>query len=145
MLLESPLTYSCTNFNQRKRYLDELRATVSQTTTGRPLDGIICPVAPFPAPPHGQYVYAGYTCVWNVLDLPSVAIPVTMVDQNIDVPDQDYKPRSETDRIVYTMYDGPGKFQDASVGIQVVGKRWREEECLGLARVVDDALKAKAL
>ena len=102
-------------------------------------------MAPFPAPPHGQYVYAGYTCVWNVLDLPSVAIPVTMVDQNIDVPDQDYKPRSETDRIVYTMYDGPGKFQDAPVGIQVVGKRWREEECLGLARVVDDALKAKAL
>lgn len=39
------------------------------------------------------------------------------------------------------MYSSPDVFRDAPVGIQVVGRRWREEECLGLAEMVDEALK----
>lgn len=121
-------------------YLDEWLATVSQTPTGRPIDGIICPVAPFAAPPHDNYIYAGYTCVWNVLDLPSVAVPVTFVDPS-DTPDHNYKPRTDLDKNVHSMYSSPDVFRDAPVGIQVVGRRWREEECLGLAEMVDEALK----
>lgn len=37
----------------RKKYLDRWQATSSFTGTGRPIDGIISPVAPFAAPPHG--------------------------------------------------------------------------------------------
>jgi amidase len=37
----------------RKDYLDHWQKTVERTGTGRPVDAIITPAAPFPAPPHG--------------------------------------------------------------------------------------------
>ena len=37
----------------RKEHLDLWESTVSLTGTGRPVDGIISPVAPYPAVPHG--------------------------------------------------------------------------------------------
>ena len=41
----------------RKEYLDHWQSTRASTSTGRPVDAIIAPVAPFPPPPHGQYKY----------------------------------------------------------------------------------------
>lgn len=39
----------------RQEYLAHWEATNQATGTGRPVDAIIAPVAPFAAPPHGQY------------------------------------------------------------------------------------------
>ena len=41
----------------REEYLAAWRATASVTGTGRPMDAIIAPVAPFPPPPHGLTKY----------------------------------------------------------------------------------------
>lgn len=41
----------------RKSLLDRWQATASQTGTGRPIDALICPVAPYAAVPHGQTRY----------------------------------------------------------------------------------------
>ena len=38
----------------RKEYLDRWEATADTTSTGRPVDAIISPVAPWAAPPHGK-------------------------------------------------------------------------------------------
>lgn len=38
----------------RKEYLDYWQSTKASTSTGRPVDAIISPVAPFPPPPHGK-------------------------------------------------------------------------------------------
>ena len=38
----------------RKEYLDHWQSTKAFTSTGRPVDAIISPVAPFPPPPHGK-------------------------------------------------------------------------------------------
>lgn len=38
----------------QKIYLDLWEGTVGQTGTGRPVDAILCPVAPYAAPPHGM-------------------------------------------------------------------------------------------
>jgi amidase len=38
----------------RKEYLDHWEATASETSTGRPVDAIICPVGPYTAHPHGK-------------------------------------------------------------------------------------------
>ena len=38
----------------RKEYLDHWEATASETGTGRPIDAIICPAAPYVAHPHGK-------------------------------------------------------------------------------------------
>lgn len=37
----------------RNEYLDHWEATVTTTGTGRPVDAIIAPCAPYAAPPHG--------------------------------------------------------------------------------------------
>ena len=39
----------------RQEYTVHWNATVSETGTGRPVDAVISPVAPFAAPPHGLY------------------------------------------------------------------------------------------
>jgi amidase len=41
----------------RQEYLEYWEASVRMTGTGRPVDAIISPVAPFAAPPHGQNRY----------------------------------------------------------------------------------------
>ena len=41
----------------REEYLAHWRATAASTGTGRPVDAIIAPVAPFPPPPHGLTKY----------------------------------------------------------------------------------------
>lgn len=41
----------------RKSLLDRWEATAFQTGTGRPIDALICPVAPYAAVPHGQTRY----------------------------------------------------------------------------------------
>jgi amidase len=42
----------------RKEYLDRWMATKAVTGTGREMDGIITPAAPYAAPPHGSNRYA---------------------------------------------------------------------------------------
>jgi len=41
----------------RKEHLDYWHSTRASTSTGRPVDAIISPVAPFPPPPHGNNKY----------------------------------------------------------------------------------------
>ena len=41
----------------RKEHLDYWHSTKASTSTGRPVDAIISPVAPFPPPPHGKNKY----------------------------------------------------------------------------------------
>ena len=38
----------------RQEYLDHWQASVKDTGTGRPIDAIISPAAPYAAPPHGK-------------------------------------------------------------------------------------------
>ena len=38
----------------REEYIAHWRSTAAETGTGRPVDAIIAPVAPFPPPPHGK-------------------------------------------------------------------------------------------
>ena len=45
----------------RKEYLDHWQSTRLSTSTGRPVDAIISPVAPFPPPPHGEYKFVGFS------------------------------------------------------------------------------------
>lgn len=75
--------------------------------------------------------------------MPSVTIPVGFVDPELDGADTDsYEPRNEIDAKVQAMYTGPARFRDAPVGIQIVQRRWRDEEVLALAGVIDKVLRA---
>lgn len=64
---------------ERQIYLRKLLASWmesrSHSGTGRPFDGVIAPVTPFPAAPRYTFKHAGYTALWNLADQTAVAIP----------------------------------------------------------------------
>lgn len=94
---------SATNVKLRqikKQYLDYWNATEKETGTGRPVDAVISPVAPFPAARREGYGYYGYTTWVNVLDYTSVVVPVLEVDRSVDGVDGGYEALDETDRKV---------------------------------------------
>ncbi|KAI0825163.1 general amidase [Trametes gibbosa] len=125
----------------RKIYLDRWEATASLTGTGRPIDALIAPVAPYPAVPHGKTRSSIYTVIWNSLDYPSLVIPVTKVDPKVDVVPVREEFWSDEDKIVHDLYN-PETYKGLPIGVQVVGPAFQEEVVLGVGEIVDAALKA---
>ncbi|KAH9987890.1 general amidase [Russula vinacea] len=127
----------------RKEYLDYWQSTKALTSTGRPVDAIISPVAPFPPPPHGKNNSAEYTFIWNALDYPACVFPVTEVDSVLDQPKSAHQFLSEADQRVYELYDSPETFKNAPIGLQLVGQSQEDEAVIAMTEIVDAALKAK--
>ncbi|KAI0669931.1 general amidase [Trametes maxima] len=125
----------------RKELLDRWEATASETGTGRPIDVLICPAAPYAAVPHGQTRSSIYTIIWNTMDYPALIIPVTKVDPEVDVKPTREDFWSEEDKRVHGMYN-PDIYKGVPVGIQLVGPTLQEEVVLGVGGVVDAALRA---
>lgn len=143
----------------RKEYMEYWNTTTELTSTGRPIDAVICPVAPFPAARPEQYHYYGYTVWVNVLDYTAVVIPVTTVDKEVDKTDSSFEPANETDRAVHESCecfsagvpyadlhsdcspDDPKIYDGAHVSLQLVGRRLEEEKMLAIAEHVAFALE----
>ncbi|KDQ07867.1 hypothetical protein BOTBODRAFT_119464 [Botryobasidium botryosum FD-172 SS1] len=125
----------------RKEYLDHWMGTVERTGTGRPVDAIICPAAPYPAPLHGHNRNAWYTTIWNALDYTVAVLPVTYVDPKLDVQHPPHKFRNHEDQWIYESYD-PSSYEGCPIGLQVVGQRQEEEAVIAIAEIVERALKA---
>ncbi|KZT10734.1 general amidase [Laetiporus sulphureus 93-53] len=125
----------------QKEYLDRWMSTAEITGTGRPVDAIICPGAPCAAPPHGRNKFVNYTRVWNALDYTACTFPVTKVDPALDVKRPAHKFLSPTDKAYYDFYN-PATFENAPVGLQLVGKMHEEEAVLAMVEIVEAALKA---
>ncbi|KAG7452407.1 general amidase [Guyanagaster necrorhizus] len=125
----------------RQEYLEYWQATQKTTGTGRPVDAIISPVAPYAAPPHGFNRITDYTRIWNVLDYTTLVIPVSKVDRHLDVKKLPHKFYSDRDKDNYDRYD-PETFRNAPVAVQIVGRTLEEEAVIGMAEIVDTALKA---
>ena len=83
----------------QQRYLEYWQSTAARSQTGRVVDAVILPVAPSASVRPGQGRYFGYTAVANVLDYPSVTVPVAKVDKNADARDasSEHVPCSEMD------------------------------------------------
>ena len=82
----------------QKEYMEYWNSTVDLTATGRPVDALIMPVAPFAAARRERYNHYGYSNIINTLDYTSCVIPVTHVDKSVDTPDRDFDPVSELDK-----------------------------------------------
>ena len=82
----------------QKAYLDRWMATRAVSGTGRPVDAVIAPVAPFAAARPGKYRYYGYTAWVNCLDYSACVIPVTTADKSVDRVDGHFEPKSSLGR-----------------------------------------------
>lgn len=137
------MTANITKRELQKQYMEYWNSTAGLTDTGRPVDCIIAPVAPFPAPRPGLFTYYGYTVWVNVLDYTSVVIPVTNVDKSIDTKAENFQAVNDMDQKTQDAYD-PEIYHGAHVSIQLVGRRLEEEKMLAIAKYVAETIHGKA-
>lgn len=123
----------------QKEYMDYWNGTESLTGTGRPVDGIITALAPYPAARPEGYKYYGLSAWVNGMDYTSVVVPVTLADKSVDKYPDDYKPISDEDKVVVEDYDAD-IYDGAHVSVQIVGRRFTEEKMLAIGEYVGELL-----
>lgn len=114
----------------KTRALENWNATQSRTLTGRPVDAILCPIAPTLAPPHDTTCWWGYSSQWNLLDLPAVVFPVGnfKAGENLnDLP----QPRNDVEKFIREQWN-PDTYDNAPISLQLVGRRHNEEKLLAI-------------
>jgi amidase len=124
--------------NFQKRYMEYWNSTAEQTDTGKPVDGVICPLAPYPAARPKLYKYYGYSVWVNGLDYTSVVIPVTNSEKS-DKYEDGYCAINEQDKDVVDAWDAE-LYEGAHVSVQIVGRRYTEEKMLAIAEYVGGLL-----
>ncbi|KAH8809188.1 amidase signature domain-containing protein, partial [Xylogone sp. PMI_703] len=130
------------NTNQRqyqKEYMDYWNSTATLTTSGRPVDAILTPTAPYAAFQLDGLIILGYNPWVNTLDYTAVVIPVSKLDAEVDKIEQDYQPRNEKDKAIWEQYD-PHLQHGTPIGLQLVGRRFQEEKMIALAEMFEKAL-----
>ncbi|OQE39199.1 hypothetical protein PENCOP_c007G07661 [Penicillium coprophilum] len=127
--------------DQRDIYRDEYHALLNH----RGVDFILSPTYPAAAAVMGESQYWNYTAIWNLVDLPSVVFPSgIIVDPKLDAfteHDRKYVPRDEVDEREWRKYQEPERYEGASVGLQISGRRFKDEETLAAAMVVEEIVR----
>ncbi|KAH6950054.1 amidase signature domain-containing protein [Fusarium avenaceum] len=107
---------------------------------GQTVDAVLMPVAPHAAVIPGKFYHGAYTDTMNLTNYSVVVIPTIRSDAKIDVFDDSYKPLGDTDRKNWEAYD-PAAYDGAPVGVQIVRRKFEEEKCLALAKIVQRVLE----
>ncbi|KAL1842824.1 hypothetical protein VTK73DRAFT_3024 [Phialemonium thermophilum] len=134
--------YHAAQDDYRKGYLQHWLKTAELTSTGRPIDGLLCPINPCASYPHDFLTWWGYAALWSLIDYPSVQIPAGFVDKNKDVRDESYQPVNDLDRENYELYD-PELWHNAPISVQLVGRQFEDERLLAVSAVVDQIVHPK--
>ncbi|KAH6675066.1 putative amidase [Halenospora varia] len=118
-------------------------STASLTSTGRPIDGLICPTNASAGFAHNFPTWWGYTSIWNILDYPSATMPVKgfKISGETDPNDTGYKPvhSNPFDKITYDMYD-PELFAAQPVCLQIVSRPFLDEELVAMTGLIDQVV-----
>lgn len=116
--------------------------TESRTSTGRPVDAIISPVAPTLAPPHDTTVSWTYTSHWNLLDYPAAVFPMGRYTADETELAASFAPaRNDKEAFVQHQWnEDPKRAIGLPVGMQLIGRRHNEEKVLAMLQVVERAL-----
>ncbi|KAM5511697.1 acetamidase [Fusarium oxysporum f. sp. phaseoli] len=118
--------------------------TKDRTSTGRPIDALICPCAPSAGIPHDFNIWWGYTSMWNLLDYPSMVLPVAnfKISPERDPPNTSYNHSTSNpyDKTNHEMYH-PSLFVNQPSTIQVVGRPFDDEELIEVSAAIDKLLR----
>ncbi|GAB0137555.1 hypothetical protein EsDP_00005815 [Epichloe bromicola] len=130
-----------------KRLLDDaivkersLSEIAKSSSSGEPMDVLICPVSSVPGLPHDVKPWWGYCSQWNLLDYPSGVVPAGRV-LGTDAYPEGYEPVNELDRENMDLYNND-LYVDLPVAIQIVAPNLEDEKLLGAMKVVDLVIKS---
>jgi Asp-tRNA(Asn)/Glu-tRNA(Gln) amidotransferase A subunit family amidase len=129
----------------------QTRATLWDASPNLALDAVIAPVQAVPALPHGGCdrlsPLASSTLVYNMMNLPVGAIPVTRVDATRDALSDTWRnaPGNGSKILEKDIYGPKGAYNPSAmnglpVGVQIIGQPWGEEKVLAIMHVVDTVL-----
>ncbi|KAF5635107.1 general amidase [Fusarium tjaetaba] len=116
-----------------RQYSDYWNATAD--LDDQSVDAVLMPVAPHAAVIPGKFYHGAYTDAMNLTNYTAVVIPTIRADKRVDVFDEGYEPLGEMDRKNWQAYD-VDLYDGAPVGVQIVGRKFEEEKCLAIARIV---------
>ncbi|KAF5675380.1 general amidase [Fusarium circinatum] len=116
-----------------RRYSDYWNSTAD--SDGQVVDAVLMPVAPHAAVIPGKFYHGAYTDAMNLTNYTAVVIPTIRADKRIDVFDEGYESLGEMDRKNWQAY-AADLYDGAPVGVQIVGRKFEEEKCLAIARIV---------
>lgn len=128
--------------DERDVYKDEYHVLIKQ----RGVDFILSPTYSGVAAVTGESQYWNYTAIWNLVDLPSAVFPsgitVDLTADALTEQDKQYVPRDEVDEREWRKYQGPERYEGAPVGLQIAGRRFKDEETLAAAKLVEEIIRA---
>ncbi|KAL2832439.1 amidase signature domain-containing protein [Aspergillus cavernicola] len=122
---------------QRDAYRDEYHGLMKS----RGVDFILCPAYVGSAAVLGESHYWNYTAIWNILDQPAAVFPSGItVDPRLDaIQGETYQPRNAADDREWRKYT-PERYVGAPIGLQLVGKHFRDEDTLAAAKLISTTL-----
>ena len=126
---------------QQRLTRDEFRCEFAEHWQSHDVDVVICPVYVGPACEHDTALYWNYTAFWNYVDYPGVVVPTQIKaggkgTEKYDAADQ---PLSEQDKHVRQMWQD-GDFEGAPINLQIVARRYHDNELFGALRRILNAL-----
>ncbi|KAK3704177.1 hypothetical protein LTR37_014017 [Vermiconidia calcicola] len=116
-----------------------LKAAFQEAWDSQQMDCIICPCAPMAGVPNDFPVWWGYTTLWNLLDYPSIIMPVKKfkISAADDPKDMSYSSRDNPfDRKNWELYD-PDLWKTQPITLQIVGRPNWDEVLIAISEAID--------
>ncbi|KAF3771320.1 amidase [Cryphonectria parasitica EP155] len=115
----------------------EMQEAWRRVWVGRRLDAVVGPGAQSTAVEHDQYGAAPYTGLWNFLDYPACVLPFGRATKaHLS---GTFEKKAGSTGPAYNL----DNLQGAPLSIQISTTRMRDEECLAIAKVIDECLNGR--
>ncbi|BGP15790.1 hypothetical protein JCM10213_005728 [Rhodosporidiobolus nylandii] len=126
----------------QQSFLRQWRSTTS-ALTGRAVDALLLPTTAMTACRPGDMRWGAYGAVASLLDLPALALPFGTVDEEKDQVEEGWEALNAADEECRSTYD-PAVSAGMPTSIQLIGRRYKDEELLAVAERVVQALSASS-
>ncbi|KAF4472820.1 acetamidase [Fusarium albosuccineum] len=128
---------------QQRLTRDDFRCNFSQHWEEQDVDIVICPVFVGPACTHETSFYWNYTAFWNYVDYPGVVVP-TPIKARAKGQEQysSSTPLSENCKHARQLWE-EGDFEDAPINLQIVARRYHDNDLFAALDQLKDALELK--
>lgn len=112
-------------------------------SSGQGIDALLWVTAPNTALPFDKWTDTTFTTLFNAVDWPAVALPLSIQsDKSIDLK-QNLKPFNENDAQLQSLYD-PETFDKLPLSVQLVARRFEDEKLLAIAEEVHAVILGKS-